>query len=169
MDRLPIQTTLKKLTFFTLLLAFSIVTVSCFHKSTGPSGPEKPTNLLVTLLSLNSVQLTWVDKSDDETGFVIEHRPPSSSEFSEIAQVAAGVTSYIVTDLDLSSTNYFRVSAFRTGSDSDYSNIASISIEAGSNLGQVAVDFTAVDQNGQTVSLSDYYGEVILINLSADW
>ncbi len=168
MDTNP-RTAMKNLASFPLVLALSFSTASCFHKSTGPSKPDSPSDLQVTLISLNSVQLTWADNSDDETGFIIEHRPPSSSEFSEIAQVGDGVTSYIVTDLDLSSTHYFRICACRDAVDSDYSNLVNISIEAGSNLGQVAVNFTATDQNGQSVSLNDYYGEVILINLSADW
>lgn len=32
-----------------------------------------------------------------------------------------------------------------------------------------ALDFTAKDQNDNDVSLSDYYGNVILFNFSADW
>jgi peroxiredoxin len=32
-----------------------------------------------------------------------------------------------------------------------------------------APDFTALDQNGQVVSLYSYRGKVILINISADW
>lgn len=169
MNRSLLRTAMKNLASFTLVLAVSFSIISCFHKPTKSSKPDSPSNLQVTLVSLNSVQLTWVDNSDDETGFIIEHRPPSSSEFSEIAQVGAGVTSYIVTDLDLTNSHFFRVCACRDAVDSDYSNLASISVEAGSNLGQVALDFTALDQNGQYVSLSDYYGEVILINLSADW
>jgi peroxiredoxin len=36
-------------------------------------------------------------------------------------------------------------------------------------VGDVAPDFTAVDQNGQTVSLYSYRGKVVLIDFSADW
>jgi len=163
------RTAMKELTKFTLILAFSLCAVSCFHNPTEPSKPDSPSDLQITVVSATSVRLTWVDNSDDETEFIIEHRPPPAGTFSEIARVGADVTSYIVTDLDLSSTHYFRVCACRDDDDSDYTNMASTSIEAGSSLGQVAVDFTATDQNGQPVTLSDYAGEVILINLSADW
>jgi peroxiredoxin len=37
------------------------------------------------------------------------------------------------------------------------------------DVGDVAPNFTAVDQNGQTVSLYSYRGMVVLINISADW
>jgi peroxiredoxin len=39
----------------------------------------------------------------------------------------------------------------------------------GSIIGRIAADFTAVNQNGQTVSLYDYFGKVVLIDFSADW
>ena len=37
------------------------------------------------------------------------------------------------------------------------------------DVGDIAPDFTAVDQNGQTLSLYSYRGKVLLINFSADW
>ncbi len=37
------------------------------------------------------------------------------------------------------------------------------------DVGDTAPDFTAVDQNGQTVPLSSYRGKVILLDFSADW
>ncbi len=39
----------------------------------------------------------------------------------------------------------------------------------GSKVGDTAADFSAIDQRGQTISLYQYYGKVILINFSADW
>jgi cytochrome c biogenesis protein CcmG/thiol:disulfide interchange protein DsbE len=41
--------------------------------------------------------------------------------------------------------------------------------ELGTSVGNLAVDFTAKDQNGIDVSLYDYSGKVILVNMSADW
>jgi peroxiredoxin len=39
----------------------------------------------------------------------------------------------------------------------------------GSTIGQMAADFTAINQNGQSVSLYSYFGKVVLIDFSADW
>jgi peroxiredoxin len=39
----------------------------------------------------------------------------------------------------------------------------------GSAVGQIAADFTALNQAGQPVSLYSSFGEVILIDFSADW
>ena len=41
--------------------------------------------------------------------------------------------------------------------------------QLGTNFGDLAVDFTAKDQNGNNVSLYDYSGKVILVDMSADW
>jgi peroxiredoxin len=39
----------------------------------------------------------------------------------------------------------------------------------GTRVGDIAADFTLLDQNGQPVSLSDYRGQVILLDLSTMW
>jgi len=39
----------------------------------------------------------------------------------------------------------------------------------GSTVGALAADFTALNQNGQSVSLYSYFGKVVLIDFSADW
>jgi len=39
----------------------------------------------------------------------------------------------------------------------------------GSTAGQIAADFTAINQAGQPVSLYSYFGKVVLIDFSADW
>jgi peroxiredoxin len=42
-------------------------------------------------------------------------------------------------------------------------------VQSGTKVGNKAVNFSAKDQNGNDVSLYDYSGKVILVNLSADW
>jgi peroxiredoxin len=39
----------------------------------------------------------------------------------------------------------------------------------GSVVGRIAANFTALDHNGQAVSLYSYFGKVVLIDFSADW
>lgn len=48
-------------------------------------------------------------------------------------------------------------------------NFVAQHVESGSKVGEFAVDFTAKDQNGNDVSLSDYSGKVVLFDFSADW
>jgi hypothetical protein len=88
-------------------------------------GPAAPTNLTATPGSTSSINLAWTDNSDNETGFKIERCQGSGcSNFSQIAQVGAGVTSYSNTGLS-SGTNYvYRVRAYNSVSNSSYSNTA---------------------------------------------
>jgi PKD repeat protein len=74
--------------------------------------------------STTTVQVAWVDNSNNETGFSIEARTIAGS-FQEIATVAANATSTIVAGLDPSTFYLFRVRATAGTSSSPYSNEAS--------------------------------------------
>lgn len=82
-----------------------------------------PSNLTATLNGVSSIKLSWVANSSDETGFEIERSLSSGSGFTQIATVAAGVTTY--NDNGLSPDTYFyRVRAVKVGEQSAYSNEA---------------------------------------------
>ncbi|MCU0834257.1 MAG: hypothetical protein MUC77_07450, partial [Chromatiaceae bacterium] len=59
-----------------------------------PAVPAAPSGLTASALSTSQVNLTWVDNSGNESGFRIERRLAASTVWSQIAQVAANVTSY---------------------------------------------------------------------------
>lgn len=92
--------------------------------------PEDPTDLHADPTGPHSVDVTWTDNADDETGYSVERADgPCSpdSVFVVIAQVpaAAGVGSSITfTDATASpsSTYCYRVRAFNPAGNSDYSN-----------------------------------------------
>jgi len=63
-----------------------------------------------------------------------------------------------------SPSNYEVVMASR----SDLNFSAQIA-KAGSELGSIATNFSAKDQNNNNVSLYDYHGKVILMDFTADW
>ncbi len=64
----------------------------------------------------------------------------------------------------------FTPSNYELGTQSR-SNLAFTAAAAtyGSVAGRIAADFTALNQNGQPVSLYSYFGKVVLIDFSADW
>jgi peroxiredoxin len=64
----------------------------------------------------------------------------------------------------------FTPSNYELGTQSR-SNLAFTAAAAtyGSVVGRIAADFTALNQNGQPVSLYSYFGKVVLIDFSADW
>lgn len=70
------------------------------------------------------VLLQWQDNSEDESGFRIE-RSTDGANFVEIDTVGAGVTSY-QDAVSGGATYYYRVRAYSSNGNSDYSNVAEV-------------------------------------------
>jgi hypothetical protein len=89
--------------------------------------PLTPTRLQATAVSFSRINLTWTDNSNNETGFKMERAPDTGGTpgtFVEIATVNANVTSYSDTGLSPETTYYYRVRAYNSEGDSNYSNSA---------------------------------------------
>nr|MBA2645451.1 fibronectin type III domain-containing protein [Pyrinomonadaceae bacterium] len=90
-----------------------------------PAPPASPTNLTASAASTSRIDLTWTDNSNNEQGFKVERcTGPGCSDFEEIGQVGAGVTSYGDTGLTSNTTYRYRVRAYNAGGDSGYSSPA---------------------------------------------
>ena len=68
--------------------------------------------------------LTWTDASDNEVGFKIERRPGLTETYAEISRPGADTTAYVDSNLPAGATYCYRVRAFNSAGDSDYSNEA---------------------------------------------
>ncbi len=83
-----------------------------------------PSNLTATAASSTEIDLSWTDNSNNEDGFKIE-QSTDNVNFTQIAMVAANVTTYASTGLTAVTTYYFRVRADSAANgDSAYSNVA---------------------------------------------
>ncbi len=159
---------LSGVTGVSVLILAGILGFNGCKKVTGSDVPNPPYYLQVTAESVGSVILTWADNSDDEDGFVIELDPPGSVGFSDHATVGAGVTTFTVTGLEPDENYRYRVHAYngRGSSDPTFTVIFRI---YGTNVGNIAEDFSAQNQNNALVSLYSYEGNVILLNFAASW
>ncbi|MEQ9438327.1 MAG: LamG-like jellyroll fold domain-containing protein [Cyclobacteriaceae bacterium] len=89
--------------------------------------PSTPTNLEASPLSSSSIQLSWQDNTNLETGYEI-WRHQGNGTFTLLTTTAAGATGYNNTGLSKGVSYYYQVrAALEDGSYSDFSNIAAAS------------------------------------------
>lgn len=92
--------------------------------------PAAPTSLTATVQSPSEIDLAWTDNANNETGFTIESRSPTST-YQEIGSVGANTTAFAVNGLDAAKLYFFRVRATGSGSTfSAYSNEAGEATDA---------------------------------------
>jgi hypothetical protein len=99
-----------------------------------------PSNLTATLPEPLRITLTWTDNSSVEDGFKIEKKAGSSGTWTQIATVGANVTTYHYDDF-IYSPYYFRVSAYKGSTHTNYSNEAYIDPWHGYISGPSNLDF----------------------------
>jgi titin len=88
--------------------------------------PLPPSNLQASLASVTQVNLTWTDRSSDETTFEIE-RQVLGGPWTPLASVPANTTSYADTTVVAMHTYLYRVRAVNTaGPSAWWSNVASV-------------------------------------------
>ena len=106
-------------------------TVAAFRGSSGGGGgggavaPTAPSSLSASAGSSSSVTVRWSDNSSDETGFKLE-RSGNGVDFSEVATLGAGTTSFNDGGLSARTTYYYRVRAYNSAGNSGYSNTGSV-------------------------------------------
>jgi hypothetical protein len=89
---------------------------------TTPAGPA-PSNLTAEAINSTTVQLNWIDNSDNESGFKIE-RSTDGTNFTQIDLVGVNSRSYTDTTASPNTPYTYRVRATNAIGNSDYSNTA---------------------------------------------
>lgn len=88
--------------------------------------PIAPSDLQATALSATSARLTWVDNAYNEDGFKVERKTGAGGTWSQVGTAGEDATSFIDSGLAELTTYYYRVRAYNSAGDSDYSNEASV-------------------------------------------
>lgn len=115
--------------------------------------PGAPTSVAANTLSSSEIDISWLDTSDDETGYRIERRP-SGGSYSTVASLSADATAYSDSGLAAATTYDYRITAFNAAGDSapvttsatTYSVIEDWRLEffgTTANSGEAADDFDA--------------------------
>ncbi len=133
--------------------------------------PSPPSNLVALTTGATQISLMWADNSNDESGFKIERKIGATGTWSQLTTVSQNTTTYINSGLVAGTVYYYRVRAYNSVGDSDYSNETSASTggtppNAPTNLLATTIDSNAIrlvwednstDEDGFTVEQSFSY------------
>ena len=96
-------------------LLAALMLLSCSKRAAKPivSTSDAPANLIANTLDSTRVRLTWRDKSNDESGFVVQrYREDSTATWKEITRTPANDTAYIDSTRMPGNSYRYRVAAF---------------------------------------------------------
>jgi sugar lactone lactonase YvrE len=99
-----------------------------------------PDSLKVKVLSAKEFQLSWIDRSGEENGFIIERREQSA--FDILDTIHANSTSYIDSTIKQQTFYEYRVKAYNKYAVSSYSNTASIAATGVNNSGTIPTEYS---------------------------
>ncbi|MEN8203319.1 MAG: fibronectin type III domain-containing protein [Bacteroidota bacterium] len=120
------------------------------------SVPASPDGLIAGGASGSSIQLSWNDRSANETGFEIERSvSPDPGSFTLIHTTGANVSSYTNTGLEENTQYYYRVRAVNSAGPSLYTSIEGSTTLAGALAAPGNLQATAVDQTTIRISWTD--------------
>ncbi len=89
-------------------------------------GPLAPSNLVAESPNNSTIDITWADNSNNETGFLVERSLNQDSDFSQLAEVGSDVNTYSDASVEFNTVYYYRVRAY-TGTDtSNYTSTKEI-------------------------------------------
>lgn len=84
--------------------------------------PGEPVNLFITEVSTSQIDLSWTDRSFNETDFAIERSDGNNASFSPIATVGSDVITFSDNTVTADNGYYYRVKATNANGDSPFTD-----------------------------------------------
>ncbi len=126
------------------------------HAVTSAGGvPAAPTNLAAVAVSGTTINLTWTDNANNETGFRIERKIKNTGSFVQVTTVGANVVSYADSGLTAGVAYEYRVRAFNSTGDSSWSNIAEATTQQTVPAAPTNLTITAVTASSIAIAWTD--------------
>jgi hypothetical protein len=119
-----------------------------------PTLPAAPSGLVAKAITPQRIDLTWVDNSNNESGFLVERSTNGGKSWSKLAQTGADVRTYSDTSVVKRKTYQYRIRAFNDGGTSAPCTAAKVTTPAAMPLPAGVSGLTAVGVSPQRVELS---------------
>ncbi|CAA6813436.1 MAG: Cellulose-binding domain protein [uncultured Thiotrichaceae bacterium] len=87
------------------------------------TAPTAPANPVTTVIENASVQISWVDNSDNETGFRLQRKLVADSDWSDLVEIPAGSDSYLDNSVQADNDYAYRLVAFNDAGDSEEATV----------------------------------------------
>jgi hypothetical protein len=120
------------------------------ESSTGTPAPDAPASLSATSLGADRVQVSWADRSTNESGFKIERRI-GSSQWTQVYVAEADAVSYQDTGLEPGTSYTYRAQAFNGGGASAFSNTDSAVTEPAQSAAAIELNARGYKVKGSQV------------------
>ena len=110
--------------FFIIIIILEFNTISLFNVSYANEihSIYAPTNLSYSLTTSNQLVLTWEDNSSNEIAFKIERKKGLWGKYFYLYICEKDATSYTDTEITIGNNYYYRVMAYNSNIESQYSN-----------------------------------------------
>ncbi|MBN1674129.1 MAG: fibronectin type III domain-containing protein [Kiritimatiellae bacterium] len=92
--------------------------------TTPPPAPAAPANVTARAAGSTRIELSWTDRSGNETGFKIDRRQSGTTPWVRVASTGANATAWSDAGLPPATRFYYLVKATNAGGDSAYANKA---------------------------------------------
>jgi surface protein len=137
--------------------------------SRGEALPDAPSSLVATAVSSSRIDITWTNNATSYDGTKIE-RSTDGVNFTEIATVGSGVSTYANTGLSSGTQYYYRVRAYKGALNSAYSNTADATTSAIITERIIQIDTTKTESGSSASNQFRLaYLSNALTNFTVDW
>ncbi len=127
-----------------------------------------PTNLTAEAISQTAAELNWEDNSNNETAFIIERSTWTNTNYVEVGNVAANVTTFMDGNLEANTAYFYQVRATNAQDDSAYSNQVGVAtvLTSTKNVGNLLIQiFPNPVENWLSIVVPMNSGKEISVNI----
>lgn len=130
--------------------------------------PAAPTSLAASAASNTQINLSWVDNSNNEDGFLIERKTGAAGTYAQIATASANATSYQNTGLTANTNYYYRIRARNTVGNSAYTTeVSATTLNTTSNASNPYAQLEAEGRSSQSGTVVESADGGTVVNLTS--